>query len=99
MNFCPIRGCKIPLPDSPGGKAAGDANHRGGARTGYGRLAERPLLMTLPAPATCGVDYVLPSRDLRVIDAGVLWPVTPTRGRLRQHASDRFGVTVEDPIA
>jgi hypothetical protein len=28
-----------------------------------------------PAPGNLRADYVLPSRDLRVLDAGVFWPV------------------------
>ncbi|PYE84539.1 hypothetical protein DFP88_102340 [Pseudoroseicyclus aestuarii] len=59
-----------PRPASPGGAASADAGHAGD-----------PALDTAdwdPAaeggPGNLRVAYVLPSADLRVVDAGVLWP-------------------------
>jgi hypothetical protein len=63
-----------PAPASAGGAAAAAA--QGGANHGQ---RGAPALDTAdwrdePGPGNLRVDYVLPSRDLAILDAGVLWP-------------------------
>ncbi|MCU0910156.1 MAG: endonuclease/exonuclease/phosphatase family protein [Rhodobacteraceae bacterium] len=63
-----------PAPESPGGVEA--ARIQGGANA---RHAGAPALDTAdwrdtPGPGNLRVDFVLPSRDLAVASAGVLWP-------------------------
>lgn len=68
-----------PRPGSPGGAAAGDGRQGGDvSQEGDGRLAGDRSLDTVdwrePVPGNLRVDYVLPSSELRVAGAGVLWP-------------------------
>lgn len=58
-----------PAPRSPGGAAAATPGHRGdpGRDTADWREDEG-------GPGNLRVDYVLPSRDLKVTGAGVFWP-------------------------
>ena len=49
-----------------------------------------------PAPGNLRADYVLPSRDLRVTDAAVFWPVA---GRPAVGAHGQLPVPVERPPA
>ncbi|WP_245848210.1 endonuclease/exonuclease/phosphatase family protein [Actibacterium ureilyticum] len=56
-----------PRPESAGGRAHADADHRG--------PPERDTVDWPDGqPGNLRVDYVLPSADLRVLDAGVVWP-------------------------
>ncbi len=66
-----------PRPESAGGSAAA---RQGGANAGHGG---DPTLDTAdwpddPGPGNLRVDYVLPSRDLAVTDAGIWWPLPGT---------------------
>lgn len=66
-----------PRPTSAGGRAATDPGHRGD-----------PALDTADyddPPGNLRVDYVLPSRDLAVTDAGVVWPADPDPAAASRH--------------
>ncbi|MEJ7833020.1 MAG: endonuclease/exonuclease/phosphatase family protein [Nocardioides sp.] len=64
-----------PLPSSPGGVEAAaqqggaNASHQGDPRYDTADFNDNP------APGNLRADYVLPSRGLEVLDAGVFWPV------------------------
>ena len=63
-----------PLPTSAGGPEA--AVLQGGANLAHeGDPAYDTADFADTAPGNLRADYVLPSRDLRVRDAGVFWPV------------------------
>ena len=64
-----------PRPASDGGRAAADA--QGGANAGH---RGDPALDTADwrdqnGPGNLRVDYVLPDRRLKLLDAGVFWPL------------------------
>jgi hypothetical protein len=66
-----------PRPTSAGGRAAADPGHQGD-----------PALDTADyddPPGNLRVDYVLPSRDLAVTDAGVVWPADPDPAAASRH--------------
>lgn len=65
-----------PQPNSAGGKAAADRHHKGD-----------PALDTVDwpgrdekGPGNLRVDYVLPSAEVKVVDAGVFWPAPGQSG-------------------
>jgi len=73
-----------PLPKSKGAVVA--AQEQGGANASH---QTDPALDTVdwkdtPAPGNMRVDYVLPSKDLQVVGAGVFWP-TGDAGASRHH--------------
>lgn len=57
-----------PLPASPGGAEAADATHRGDPGLDTADYGD--------PPGNLRVDYVLPSSDLAVTGAGVVWPLS-----------------------
>ncbi|MAT73394.1 MAG: endonuclease [Planctomycetaceae bacterium] len=65
-----------PIPASRGGaeqaalQGGANANHRGDPAHDTCDPPDRPR------PGNLRIDYVLPSRDLQVVDAGVFWPST-----------------------
>ncbi len=62
-----------PQPQSPGGAALSDPAHTGPAALDTVDWPE-------DGPGNLRVDYVLPSADLTVVDAGVVWPVDGAGG-------------------
>lgn len=82
-----------PRPASPAAAAA--ARAEGGANRGH---RGDPALDTVdwrddPGPGNLRVDYVLPSADLKVIDAGVIWPAA---GKDGARAGSRHGLVWVD---
>jgi len=62
-----------PAPASAGGRAAAGQGGANAAHDGDPAL-DTADWRDVPGPGNLRVDYVLPSTDLRVVDAGVYWP-------------------------
>ena len=73
------RGSTPPHPDQPGRARAGRPAGRGQPHpTGATGLRHRRFL-DVPGPGNLRVDYVLPSKNLRILDGAVFWPLSATR--------------------
>jgi hypothetical protein len=65
-----------PIPTSPGGpeqaalQGGANATHRGDP------AFDTADFVDVPGPGNLRVDYVLPSRNLRMVDGGVFWPLS-----------------------
>ncbi|MEM6740587.1 MAG: endonuclease/exonuclease/phosphatase family protein [Pseudomonadota bacterium] len=68
-----------PAPASAGGRAAADESHGGDPATDTAEWRSAAL----GGPGNLRVDYVLPSADLTVRDAGVVWPEGPAERERR----------------
>lgn len=81
----------IPMSDG-----AGESAHRvgGGNLTHAGNAAADTAVFGDP-PGNLRVDYVLPSNDMTVADAGVYWPLSTENGAMFMDASDHRMVWVD----
>lgn len=87
-----------PVPASEGGVES--AHRLGGSNLGHrGNPAHDTAVFSDP-PGNLRVDYVLPSTGLRVVDAGVFWPLSTEPGADLLDASDHrlVWVDLEIPI-
>lgn len=81
----------------PTSRGAVEAAEQGGANTSHRTRARYDTadFTDDPGPGNLRVDYVLPSRDLRVEDSGVFWPRTGEDGADLVDASDHRLVHVD----
>lgn len=83
----------LPVPASEGGVES--AHRLGGGNLGHrGEPAHDTAVFGDP-PGNLRVDYVLPSIGMRVVDAGVFWPLSTERGAELLDASDHRLVWVD----